>query len=85
MTAGELVHITLKMLWAHAVVGSVVAALKERPERFNPVGVGLALDVLSDAVTDRGVVEVQPEPVVTAVVVRVNGGPGLDTILDETF
>ena len=41
MTAGELVHITLKMLGSHAVVGSVVAALKERPEALNPVGVGL--------------------------------------------
>ena len=60
------------MLLAHAVVGAVVASFQERPERFNSVGVGLALDKFTDAVADGSVLEVQPEPIVAAVIVRVD-------------
>ena len=73
------------MLGAHLVVGAVVSPLEHGPERLDAVGVGLAFDVLADAVTDSGVIEVQTDPVVSAVVVRVDGGPRLDPLLDEAL
>ena len=72
MPTGKLIDVALKVFLAHAVIGAVVAPLEHGPEGLYTVCVGLAFDVLADAVTDRGVVEVQPDPVVAAMVVRVD-------------
>ena len=60
MAAGKLVDISLQVLLAHTVVSAVVAPLEHGPEGLNPVGVGLTLDVLPDAVTNGSVLEIQP-------------------------
>lgn len=48
--ARELRHVALQVLGAHAVVGAIQAALQQRPERFQTVGVRLAAHVLAHRV-----------------------------------
>ena len=72
VTAGKLIDVALKVFLTHTVIGAVVAPFQERPEGLNAVGVGLAFDVLPDAVTDGSVLEIQTEPIVTAVIVCVD-------------
>ena len=59
MATGELIDVPLQVLLAHAVIGAVVAPLEHGPEGLNAVRVGLALDVLSDAVSDGTMFEIQ--------------------------
>ena len=66
------------MRGAHLVVGAVVAALEERPERLDAVRVGLLADVLAHAVPDRPVPRESP---VRPVVVGEHLGPSWVTRL----
>ena len=56
VTTGELVDIALKMLVAHAVVGTVVATLEHAPEALHSVRMGLAVHILRDRVAYRLVI-----------------------------
>lgn len=55
-TAGEPVGVSLDVLRAHVVEGAVVAALEQRPERFDAVGGHVASDVFVARGVDRRVV-----------------------------
>ena len=44
----EFLHVAVQVLGAHVVVDAVVAALQQRPEAFDAVGVGLVADVLAN-------------------------------------
>ena len=56
MATGELVHVALQVLRAELVVGAVVAAFEERPERLDAVGMGKPVHVFANAVLDSSVV-----------------------------
>lgn len=52
-TTGELRDVAVEVLVAELVVGPVVAALEQHPERIDAADVGLLVDVLADGVVDR--------------------------------
>ena len=80
MTALELRHVAGQVLRRHPVEHADVAALKHRPERFDPVRVDLTADVLLDAVLDGVVVT---EPLVGRRLVGVERGVGSRVPRDE--
>ena len=64
------------------VVSAVVTALEQRPERFNPVRMGLVTDILAE-MPDRLMLEGQS--LIAAVVVRVDGeGRNFTRLLGNT-
>ena len=52
LASGELGRVAVEVLGAELVERAHVRPLKQRPERFDLVGVGLPSDVLADAVLD---------------------------------
>ena len=73
MTSRELIYITLEMLDAHAVIGSIVPTLEKAPERFYPIGVRLIADVFSNRVFYRLVLKIYLKAIITAVIVGIDG------------
>lgn len=53
MPIGKFVDIAMQVLPAHVVEHAVVTTLKERPEAFNAVCVGLFADILAYRVIHR--------------------------------
>ena len=81
---GELVHVPTKVLLAGMVVHAMQAALQDRPDAFDAVGVYAVPDVLSRAVVDRGALEEQPaEALIGRVLVAVDHAPRLDVLVDR--
>ena len=57
MLAGKFGDVALQMLRTDLVEGAFVGSLEHGPEGLDPVGVGLASDILGDRVIDRLMVE----------------------------
>lgn len=55
MAEGELLDIAVQVLGAHVVIDADVAALKQRPEAFNAIGVRHVADILTSGVIDANV------------------------------
>ena len=53
MAGCELIDIATHMLLGEMVEGSDISALQQSQEGFDPVGVGLIADILSDRMLDR--------------------------------
>ena len=49
---GEFVHVSLKVFRTHAVVGSIVSPLQQRPKGFNAVDVDLSVDIFPNRMLD---------------------------------
>ena len=49
----KLAHIVIKVLDAKLMVGPNISAFQHRPERFDPVGARLIVNVLAGTVADR--------------------------------
>ena len=56
MPPGEFVDVAAKVFGAHLVLGDVIAALEQRPEGLDPVGVRNPVDVFLGGVVDDLVV-----------------------------
>lgn len=59
--ADACIDVPLEMLRTHVVENAHVGALDQTPERFNPVGVGKAANVLADGVTNSLVPPIQAD------------------------
>ena len=57
VTARELIHVSLQVLGADLVIDALVCPLEHAPERLDPVSMGHAVNVLTNAVADARVVE----------------------------
>ena len=53
MPTRELIHVPLQVLWAKSVKRTHVRSFQHSPERFNPVRMRLAFDVLGYRMFDR--------------------------------
>lgn len=83
MATGKLIDVPLQVFVGELVEGALVDMLQHAPEGLNPVGVNLAPDVLTDAVSDALVVV--RHALIGAGVVCVDYGFGCDVLADEAL
>ena len=84
MAGGELGNVAVQVLPAHLVERTVIPALQERPERFDPVCMGLSVHVFGYGVPHRLMLVHFLQAPVCPVIVRVDRFPGLYVLMDES-
>lgn len=78
MAEGKLIDVAVQVLGAHEVVDAVIATLKQRPEAFDAVSMGLLTDIFANAVAHDMVIKaLQVEIGAMAISIdRLAGGDG---------
>src|SRR3990167_8571315 len=80
----ELAHVPAKVLFAGVVIDAMQAALEDRPQAFDAVGVYVVPDVLARAVVDRGALEEQPaKALIGRAFVAVDRAARLNVLVDR--
>ena len=70
VATGKFADISVQVLLTHIVVGAVVAVFEHGPEAFNPVGVRLTPNILTNAVFHSLILK--GHAVIAAVIIRVD-------------